>query len=80
MAAFSYFDLIINYKGKVGRIYDVDPNMYFYIDVLKDVIETILSHIYYSEAIAITLHCDMSGTKNRRLIENDLDVLDMFYV
>ncbi|THG01482.1 hypothetical protein TEA_010312 [Camellia sinensis var. sinensis] len=80
MAAFLYFDLIINYKDKVGRIYDVDPNMYCYIDALKDVTETVLSHIDCSEAIAITLHYDMPGTENKRLIENDLDVLDMFYV
>ncbi|GMP68051.1 hypothetical protein CsSME_00027803 [Camellia sinensis var. sinensis] len=59
MVGFSYFDLIINYKGKVGRIYDIDPNMYCYIDALKDVTKTVLSHIDYSEAIAITLHCDM---------------------
>ncbi|CAL5403478.1 unnamed protein product [Camellia sinensis] len=80
MAAFPYFDLIINYKGKVGRVFDVDPNMYCYIDALKDVTATVLSHISCSEAIAITLHCDMSGTDRRRLVENDLDVLDMFYV
>lgn len=80
MAAFPYFDLIINYKGKVGRVFDVDPNMYCYIDALKDVTATVLSHISCSEAIAITLHCDMPGTDTRRLVENDLDVLDMFYV
>ncbi|XP_028115334.1 uncharacterized protein LOC114313164 [Camellia sinensis] len=80
MAAFPYFDLIINYKGKVGRVFDVDPNMYCYIDALKDVTATVLSHISCSEAIAITLHCDMPGTDRRRLVENDLDVLDMFYV
>ncbi|GMP74284.1 hypothetical protein CsSME_00031744 [Camellia sinensis var. sinensis] len=80
MAAFPYFDLMINYKGKVGRVYDVDPNMYCYIDALKDVTATVLSHISCSKAIAITLHCDMPGTGIRRLIENDLDVLDMFYV
>ncbi|KAL7220344.1 hypothetical protein ACSBR2_013260 [Camellia fascicularis] len=80
MDVFPYFDLIINYKGKVGKVYDVDPNMYCYIDALKDVTATVISRIACSEAIAITLHCDMPGTKNRRLIENDLDVLDMFYL
>ncbi|KAL7251764.1 hypothetical protein ACSBR1_013593 [Camellia fascicularis] len=80
MVAFPYFDLIINYEDKVDRIYDVDPNMYCYIDAVKDVTETVLSHIDCSEAITITLHCDMLGTENRRLIENDLHVLDMFYV
>ncbi|GMP81667.1 hypothetical protein CsSME_00036300 [Camellia sinensis var. sinensis] len=80
MVAFPYFDLIINYKGKVGRVYDVDPNMYCYIDALQDVIAIVLAHIGCSEAIAITLHCDMLGTEYMRLIENDLDVLDMFYV
>ncbi|CAL5344171.1 unnamed protein product [Camellia sinensis] len=54
--------------------------MYFYIDALKDVTATVLSHIACNEAIAITLHYDMPGTENKRLIENDLDVLDMFYV
>ena len=80
MATFSYFDLITNYKGKVGRVYDMYPNMYCYIDALNDVIATVLSHISCSEAIAITLHCDMPDTENKRLIENELDVLDMFYV
>ncbi|GMP60410.1 hypothetical protein CsSME_00023287 [Camellia sinensis var. sinensis] len=80
MAAFSYFDLIINYKGKAGRVYDVDPNMYSYIDALKDVTATVLSHIACSEAMTITLHFYMPGTENKRLIENDLDVLDMFYM
>ncbi|CAL5435989.1 unnamed protein product [Camellia sinensis] len=80
MAAFPYFDLIINYKGTVGRVYDVDPKMYCYIDALKDVTATIPSYISCSETIAITLHCDMPGTDTRRLVENDLDVLDMFYV
>ncbi|XP_028098382.1 uncharacterized protein LOC114298077 [Camellia sinensis] len=80
MVAFPYFDLIINYKGKMRRVYDVDSNMYCYIDALKDVIATVLSYISCSEAVAITLHCDMPGTDTRRLIENDFDVLDMFYV
>ncbi|KAL7246991.1 hypothetical protein ACSBR2_001992 [Camellia fascicularis] len=54
--------------------------MYCYIDALKDVTTTVLSYFGCSEAIAITLHCDMPGTEHRRLIENNLDVLDMFYV
>ncbi|GMP72393.1 hypothetical protein CsSME_00030453 [Camellia sinensis var. sinensis] len=80
MVAFPYFDLIINYKGKVGKVYDMDPNMYCYINAFKDVTETVISHIGCSGAIAITLHCDMPSTEHRRLIENDLDMLDMFYV
>ncbi|GMP24964.1 hypothetical protein CsSME_00002044 [Camellia sinensis var. sinensis] len=80
MVAFLYFDLIINYKGKVGRVYDVDPNMHCYNDALKDVAAIVLSFIACSKPIAITLHCDMPGTENKRFIENDLVMLDIFYV
>ncbi|KAL7194171.1 hypothetical protein ACSBR1_034560 [Camellia fascicularis] len=80
MAAFPSFDLVIHYKGKVGRVYNVDPNMYCHVDLLKDVHDSVFSNIGLIEAIAIHLYCDILGTDKRRMLENDLDVLDMFYM
>ncbi|KAL7177397.1 hypothetical protein ACSBR2_030704 [Camellia fascicularis] len=80
MAAFPSFDLVIHYKGKVGRVYNVDPDMYCHVDLLKDVHDSVLSNIGLIKALAIHLYCDIPGTDKRRMLENDLDVLDMFYM
>ncbi|KAL7215210.1 hypothetical protein ACSBR1_027386 [Camellia fascicularis] len=80
MAAFPSFDLVIQYKGKVGRVYNVDPDMYCHVDLLKDVHELVLSNKGLIEALAIHLYCDIPSTDKRRMLENDLSVLDMFYM
>ncbi|THF94526.1 hypothetical protein TEA_016458 [Camellia sinensis var. sinensis] len=80
MAAFPSFDLVIQYKGKVGRVYNVVPDMYCHVDLLKDIHESVVSNICLNEALAIHLYCDILGTDKRKMLENDLDVLDMFYM
>ncbi|GMP39858.1 hypothetical protein CsSME_00010539 [Camellia sinensis var. sinensis] len=80
MAASSSFDLVIHYKGKVGRVYNVDPDMYCHVDLLKDVRDSVHSNIGLIEAIAIHLYYDIPGTDKRRMLENDLNVLDMIYM
>ncbi|KAL7184762.1 hypothetical protein ACSBR2_026828 [Camellia fascicularis] len=80
MAVFPSFDLVIQYKGKVGRVYNVDPDMYCHVDLLKDVHESVLSNKGLIEALAIHLYCDIPSTDKRRMLENDLGVLDMFYM
>ncbi|KAL7195140.1 hypothetical protein ACSBR1_035373 [Camellia fascicularis] len=77
MAAFSSFDLVIQYKGKVGKVYNVDLDMYCHVDLLKDVYKSILSNTDLNGAFAIHLYC---GTNKRIMLENNLDVLDMFYM
>ncbi|KAL7169746.1 hypothetical protein ACSBR2_034726 [Camellia fascicularis] len=77
MAAFSSFDLVIQYKGKVGKVYNVDLDMYCHVNLLKDVYESILSNTDLNGAFAIHLYC---GTNKRIMLENNLDVLDMFYM
>ncbi|KAL7254013.1 hypothetical protein ACSBR1_008380 [Camellia fascicularis] len=80
MATFPSFDLVIHYKGKVGRVYNVDPDMYCHVDLLKDIHDSVLSNIGLIEALAIHLYYDIPSTDKRRMLENDLDVLDMFYM
>ncbi|KAL7263771.1 hypothetical protein ACSBR1_001847 [Camellia fascicularis] len=80
MATFSSFDLIIHYKGNVGRLYNVDPDIYCHVDLLKDVHDSGFSGIGLIEALAIHLYYDIPGIDKRRMLENDLDVLDMFYI
>ncbi|KAL7219191.1 hypothetical protein ACSBR2_012297 [Camellia fascicularis] len=80
MAAFLSFDLVIHYKGKVGRVYNIDPDMYCHVNLLKDVHESVLSNIGLIEALAIHLYCDIPGTDKRRMLENDINVLDRSYM
>ncbi|GMP48835.1 hypothetical protein CsSME_00016052 [Camellia sinensis var. sinensis] len=80
MAAFPSFDLVIHYKGEVCRVYNMDPDMYCHVDQLKDVHDSVLSNIGLIEALAIHLYCDIPGANKRKMLENDLDVLDMFYI
>ncbi|KAL7219521.1 hypothetical protein ACSBR2_012557 [Camellia fascicularis] len=54
--------------------------MYCQIDLLKDVHDSVLSNIGLIEALAIHLYYDIPCTDKRRTLENDLDVLDMFYM
>ena len=80
MASFRDFDLLIKYKGKEGRVYNVDPDRYCYFDLLEDVYASVLSNLPSNESFATKLVCDVPGSDIERLIENDLDVLDMFYM
>ncbi|KAL7213864.1 hypothetical protein ACSBR1_026321 [Camellia fascicularis] len=80
MATFPSFDLVIQYKGKVGRVYNVDPDMYCHVDLLKDIHESVLSNIGLNEALVIHSYYDIPSTDKKRMLENDLDVLDMFYM
>ncbi|KAL7250520.1 hypothetical protein ACSBR1_012522 [Camellia fascicularis] len=80
MAAFLSFDLVVHYEGKVGRVYNIDPDMYCHVNLLKDVHESVLSNIGLIEALAIHLYCDIPGTDKRRMLENDINMLDRFYM
>ncbi|KAL7211867.1 hypothetical protein ACSBR2_014677 [Camellia fascicularis] len=70
MVAFSSFDLVIHYKGKVDRIYNGDSDMYCHVDLFKDVHDSVLSNIGLIEALAIHLYCDIPSTDKRRITIN----------
>ena len=80
MASFPLFDVIFHYKGRRSKVCNVDPDRYSYFELLEDVYTSVLSQLPSNEAVAIRLYCDVPGSDKRRIVDNDLDVLGMFYI
>ncbi|KAA8524887.1 hypothetical protein F0562_011310 [Nyssa sinensis] len=64
----------------VNTISNVDPDKYSYIELLQDVGELSLAHVYVVIGFAIYLHCDIPGSNDRMIVSSDLDVLKMFEI
>ncbi|KAF7140647.1 hypothetical protein RHSIM_Rhsim06G0119600 [Rhododendron simsii] len=58
----AYFDLIINHKGKVARLPNIDPDKYCYFDLVADLSEKLLSHYPRGLGLAISIFCELPGT------------------
>ncbi|KAA8541320.1 hypothetical protein F0562_025283 [Nyssa sinensis] len=64
----------------VNTISNVDLDKYFYIELLQDIGELSLSHVFAVIGFAINLHCDIPGSNDRMIVSSDLDVLKMFEI
>ncbi|KAG5565848.1 hypothetical protein RHGRI_001679 [Rhododendron griersonianum] len=74
----AYFELIINHKGKVARLPNIDPDKYRYFDLVADVSEKLLSHYPPGLGIAISIFCELPGTGYRIDLDSDKSLVDMF--
>ncbi|XP_058183001.1 uncharacterized protein LOC131300952 [Rhododendron vialii] len=74
----AYFDLIINHKGKVARLPNIDPDKYCYFDLVADVSEKLLSHYPSGLGLAISIFCELPGTEYRIDLDSDKSLIDMF--
>lgn len=80
MVGFRMFDIVLHCGDKVVEVRNVDPDKYLYFDLLDDISDTVLSYLPASRGVAIKLFCDIPGTFEKRAVENDKDVFDMFYL
>ncbi|KAH7833122.1 hypothetical protein Vadar_003287 [Vaccinium darrowii] len=80
MAPFRMFDIVLHCGDKVVDVRNVDPDKYSYLDLLDDVSDTVLSYLPASKGVAIKLFCDIPSSSERREVQNDKDVYDMFYL
>ncbi|KAH7865072.1 hypothetical protein Vadar_001871 [Vaccinium darrowii] len=74
------FDLIIHHKGKVGRIHNVDPEMYSYFDMLADVNESVMSAYPSGLGLAFSVFCELAGSGYRVHLDSDKAILDLFSI
>ncbi|KAG5562515.1 hypothetical protein RHGRI_005292 [Rhododendron griersonianum] len=72
-----FFDLI-NHKGKVARLPNIDPDKYCYFDLVADVSEKLLSHYPPGLGLAISIFCELTGTGYRIDLDSDKSLIDMF--
>lgn len=75
----TFCDLIIHHKEKVGRIPNVDPEMYSYFDMLGDVKEFALSSYPPGLGLAI-LFCEIASSGCRVHLDSDKTILDLLVV
>lgn len=80
MVGFRMFDIVLLCGDKVVEVHNVNPDKYSYFDLLDDISETVLSYFPASRGVAIKLFCDIPSTFEKRAVENDKDVFDMFYL
>ncbi|KAH7866249.1 hypothetical protein Vadar_017624 [Vaccinium darrowii] len=74
----AFFDLLIHHNGKVGRIHNVDPEMYSYFDMLADVNESVMSAYPPSLGLAFSVFCELAGSGYRVHLDSDKAILDLF--
>ncbi|KAG5522797.1 hypothetical protein RHGRI_034817 [Rhododendron griersonianum] len=75
----AYFDFIINHKGKVARLSNIDPDKYCYFDLFADVSEKLLSHYPTGLELAISIFCELPGIGYRIDLNSDKSLIDMFH-
>ncbi|KAH7862866.1 hypothetical protein Vadar_010472 [Vaccinium darrowii] len=66
-----YFDFIINHKGKVVTLCDIDPERYCYFDLMSHVSEGVLSDYSAGLGLSISIFCELRGSGYR--VERDSD-------
>lgn len=76
----AYFDFIINHKGKVARLSNIDPDKYCYFDLFADVSEKLLSHYPTGLGLAISIFCELPGIGCRIDLNSDKSLIDMFHL
>ncbi|KAF7146599.1 hypothetical protein RHSIM_Rhsim04G0200600 [Rhododendron simsii] len=76
----AYFDFIINHKGKVARLSNIDPEKYCYFDLFADVSEKLLSRYPTGLGLAISIFCELPGTRYRIDLNSDKSLIDMFHL
>ncbi|KAG5554578.1 hypothetical protein RHGRI_012218 [Rhododendron griersonianum] len=73
----AYFDFIINHKGKVARLSNIDPYKYCYFDLFADVSEKLLSHYPTGLGLAISIFCELLGIGCTIDLNSDKSLIDM---
>ncbi|XP_058184092.1 uncharacterized protein LOC131301721 [Rhododendron vialii] len=76
----AYFHFIINHKGKVARLSNIDPDKYCYFDLFADVSEKLLSHYPTGLGLAISIFCKLPAPWYRIDINSDKSLIDMFHL
>ncbi|KAG5542135.1 hypothetical protein RHGRI_021859 [Rhododendron griersonianum] len=76
----AYFDFIINQKGKVARLSNIDPDKYCYFDLFADVSEKLLSHYLAGLGLAISIFCELPSIGYRIDLNSDKSLIDMFHL
>ncbi|KAF7113214.1 hypothetical protein RHSIM_RhsimUnG0149100 [Rhododendron simsii] len=76
----AYFDFIINHKGKVARLSNIDPDKYCYFDLFADVSEKLLYHYPAGLGLAILIFCELPGIEYRIDLNSDKSLIDVFHL
>ncbi|KAH7856900.1 hypothetical protein Vadar_006704 [Vaccinium darrowii] len=73
-----YFDFILNHKGKVVTLCDIDPERYCYFDLMSHVSEGVLADYPAGLGLSISMFCELRGSGYRVELDSDKALIDLF--
>ncbi|KAH7853804.1 hypothetical protein Vadar_006774 [Vaccinium darrowii] len=73
-----YFDFILNHKGKVVTLCDIDPERYCYFDLMSHVSEGVLADYPAGLGLSISMFCELRGNGYRVELDSDKALIDLF--
>ncbi|KAH7837351.1 hypothetical protein Vadar_012852 [Vaccinium darrowii] len=76
--AHDYFDFILNHKGKVVTLSDIDPERYCYFDMMSHVSASVLSDYPAGLGLSISVFCELRGSGYRVKLDGDKALIDLF--